>query len=64
MHDETPNAAGPELEIVSGRGEAVRPPPLREMFWLGPGGKDQRARRIELARANDRARIRLKIETA
>ena len=28
VHDKTPNAAGPEIETVSGRGKAERSPPL------------------------------------
>src|SRR5215471_12560362 len=59
-----PNAARPEIETGSGRGEAERSPPLRQMLWIGPGGEDQRPRRVEFARADDRSRIVLKIDAA
>src|SRR5262249_19635115 len=64
VHDETPNATRPEIETGGGRGEAERFPPLRQMLWIGPGGEDQRPRRVEFARADDRSRIALKIDAA
>src|SRR5580692_1960629 len=62
VHDETPDAARPELKARRRGGETVRPPPLRQMFCIGPRRKHQLARRIELADADDRARILIEIE--
>src|SRR4029077_6133438 len=62
VHDEAPHGALAEIETVRGRGEAVRSPPLRQMLGVGKGRKDQIARRIEFAHADDRARIAVEIE--
>src|SRR5580692_6049391 len=62
VHDEAPDAARPEFEARRRGGEAVRPPPLRQMLGIGPHRKHQLARRIELADADDRARIALQVE--
>src|SRR6202042_701032 len=51
VHDEAPDAARPELEARRGGGETVRPPPLRQMLWIGPRREHQLARRIELTDA-------------
>src|SRR6185437_10752731 len=58
MHHEAPDAAGAELECAGGGGgETVRPPPLRQMFRIGPGLPHQLARRVEHARSDDRTRV-------
>src|SRR5580692_3672246 len=62
VHDEAPDAARPELEARRRGGEAVRSPPLRQMLCIGPHRKHQLARRVELADADDRARISVEIE--
>src|ERR1700685_2154204 len=62
VHDETPDAALAELEARRRGGETVRSPPLRQMFCIGPRRKHQLARRVELADADDRARILIEIE--
>src|SRR5262249_27657319 len=62
MHDEAPGAAGPEVESMRGGGEAVRAPPLRQVLGIGEGREYQVARRVELARADDRARVTVKID--
>src|SRR5580700_4277491 len=62
VHDETPNAARPELEARRRGGETVRSPPLRQVLGIGPDRKHQIARRVELADTDDRARILIEIE--
>src|SRR5581483_11892178 len=37
VHDEAPDAGGPEIESLRRGGEAVRTPPLGQMFWIGEG---------------------------
>ena len=59
MHDEAPDAARAEIECNGRGGEAVRTPPLRQMLGIGPHRQHQIARRVEHARADDRARILL-----
>ena len=62
VHDEAPDAARAKLEARRRGGEAVRPPPLRQMFCIGPHRKYQLARRVKFANADDRARILIEIE--
>jgi hypothetical protein len=64
VHDETPDAARAHLEAVRRGGEAVRPPPLRQVFGIGPQRENQIARRSELAHADDRSRIVVKVDAA
>src|ERR1700733_11477798 len=47
VHDETPKATGPEIEVVKCIGEAVRPPPTLQMLRLAPSLPDERTRRSE-----------------
>src|SRR5205823_7132440 len=53
MHDESPDAAGPHIEGTGRGGEAVRAPPLRQVFWIGPGFEHKLARCVELAHPDD-----------
>src|ERR1700692_1494493 len=62
VHDEAPDAARPEFEARRRGGETVRSPPLRQMLCIGPDRKHQLPRRIDLAIADDRARIAPQVE--
>jgi hypothetical protein len=62
MHHEAPDPARPQIEARGCGGEAVRSPPLRQMFGIGPGREHQIARSIEFAHADNRARIGVEIE--
>jgi len=53
VHDEQPNAARPHVDRASGGREAVRPPPLHQVFWIGPRFEDELTRRVEHARHDD-----------
>src|SRR5271169_2522578 len=63
VHHETPDAARPKVEGAGRGGEAVRAPPLRKVFGIGPRPKHQIARRIKDTRPDDRTRILIEIET-
>src|SRR5262245_21611666 len=63
VHDKAPHAARTKIMGMRRGGEAVRPPPLREMLRVCPYREHQCARRVEHARADDRTRIALEVDT-
>src|SRR6266542_5904067 len=50
MHDEPPHAARPHVHLVNRAREAVRPPPLRDVFRIRPHLEHELSRRIKDAR--------------
>src|SRR3984893_15531241 len=57
VHDEPPNATWPHVDRANGGGEAMWPPPLHQVFWIGPRFKDELTRRVEPAGGDNRPRI-------
>ncbi|MDQ1637759.1 MAG: hypothetical protein QOF62_1098 [Pyrinomonadaceae bacterium] len=51
MHDESPDAAGLHLNLMNRVLETVWPPPLGQVFRIGPNFPYEFARRIEETRS-------------
>src|SRR5882724_5976596 len=53
VHDESPDAARSHINFMHRVREPVWPPPLSQVFWIGPNLPDEFTRRIEETRGDD-----------
>ena len=58
-HHNLERAANAKIDVANRIGETPGPPPLGEMFRIGPGPPDERARRLEAAGDGEFAPVRV-----